>query len=294
MNGFDVTWTMVAQAIVSGVLTGGVYGFLAIGLSLCFGVMRILNFAHGDLVMYGMYAGSLASAAGIDPLLILPASFMFTALVGIGQCQLVFRHFVGIASLKQLLAAIGCALVLQMIVRSVFGPGTRTATSIFSDRYFLIGGLFVPVAVIAAFVIAAALTIATTVVLRGSRWGKAVRAIADDMEAAEIVGIHAARVNVTAFALACGLAGVAGTVLVTYVPAQPSSGFALMPIILIATVIGGLGSVGGTFLGGIFCGLVQQLTGLVWNSAPANIPLYVLLFVFIAFRPTGFFGRRVE
>jgi branched-chain amino acid transport system permease protein len=294
VSDLGTTATLLAQALVSGVLTGGVYGFLAIGLSLGFGVMRILNFAHGELVMYGMYAGALASAAGVDPLVILPVSFALTALLGAGQYQFVFRHFLGHASLKQLLAAIGCALVLQMLVQIAFGSGTRTAASLFSDRYLLFGGLFVPQALLAAFAIAAALTLALTMALRRTRWGKTVRAIADDMEAAEVVGIDAARLNVSAFALACGLAGVAGTVLVTYVPVQPSSGFALMPIILIATVIGGLGSVGGTFLGGIFCGVVQALTGLVWNSAPANIPLYVLLLVFIAFRPAGLLGRRIE
>ena len=118
--------------------------------------------------------------------------------------------------------------------------------------------------------------------------------MADDIEAAEVVGINAGRINLGALALACGLAGIAGTIISMYLPVQPSSGFALMPIILIATVVGGLGSIGGTFLGGICCGLVQQFTGLAWNSAPANVPLFVLLLVFIAFRPTGLFGSRVD
>jgi branched-chain amino acid transport system permease protein len=294
MTAFEELFTRVVQAIVGGVLTGGVYGFLAIGLSLGFGVMRVLNFAHGELVMYGMYAGAVASAFGVDPLVILPLAFALTAVIGAAQYRLVFRHFTGHASLKQLLAAIGCALVLQMVVQIAFGAGTRTATSVFSDRYLLAGALFVPQALLVAFGVAVAMTLALSLALRRTVWSKAVRAVADDAEAAEVVGIAAQNINVTAFALACGLAGVAGTVLVTYTPVQPSTGFALMPIILIATTIGGLGSVGGTFLGGIVCGLVQQFTGLVWNSAPANVPLYVLLLVFIAFRPRGLFGTRAE
>jgi branched-chain amino acid transport system permease protein len=295
MAGIEGFVFLALQAIVSGILVGGVYGILSVGLSLAFGVMRIVNFAHGELVMYGMYAGVIASKGfGIDPLLILPVSFLITAMVGVVQYQVVFRHFVGHATLQQLLAAIGCALVLQMIAQIIFGADAKTAQSVFSGQYTLIGPLFLSQSQIVAFVIAAAATLAVTLLLRSTAWGKAVRAVADDLEAAEIVGINSTYINVGAFALSAGLAGLAGTVLVTYFPTSPSAGFALMPIIIIATTIGGLGSIGGTFLGGIACGVIQQLTAMLWNSALQDVPLYVLLMLFIAFRPTGFFGKRSE
>src|SRR3954468_6264624 len=237
------------QAIFSGILVGGVYGVLSVGLSLAFGVMRIVHFAHGELVMYGMYAGVVAwQKFGIDPLYILPISFLFTALVGMAQYQIVFRHFVGHATLNQLLAAIGCALVLQMVAQIIFGADARTATSLFTGQYTVLGPFFLSQAQIVAFIIAVAATLAVEVLLRATTWGKAVRAVADDIEAAEIVGIRSSRINLLAFALATGLAGLAGTVLVTYFPTSPSTGFQLMPIIIIATTIGGLGSIGGTFL----------------------------------------------
>jgi len=286
---------LALQAVVSGILVGGVYGVLSVGLSLAFGVMRIVNFAHGELVMYGMYVGVVASQGfGIDPLLILPVSFLITALIGVAQYQIVFRHFVGHATLQQLLAAIGCALVLQMIAQIIFGADARTAASVFSGQYLLLGPLFLSQTQIVAFLIAAIATLAVTVLLRSTAWGKAVRAVADDLEAAEIVGINSSYINIGAFALSAGLAGLAGTVLVTYIPTSPSAGFALMPIIIIATTLGGLGSIGGTFLGGICCGIIQQLTALLWNSALQDVPLYILLMLFIAFRPTGFFGKRSE
>jgi branched-chain amino acid transport system permease protein len=295
MAGFEGFFLLALQAVVSGILVGSVYGILSVGLSLAFGVMRIVNFAHGELVMYGMYAGVIASKSfGIDPLLILPVSFALTALVGIAQYQIVFRHFVGHATLQQLLAAIGCALVLQMIAQIVFGADARTAVSVFSGQYVLLGPLFLAQAQIVAFIVAVAATLGVTVLLQRTAWGKAVRAVADDLEAAEIVGINSSYVNVGAFALSAGLAGLAGTVLVTYFPTSPSAGFALMPIIIIATTLGGLGSIGGTFLGGIACGIIQQLTALLWNSALQDVPLYILLMLFIAFRPTGFFGKRSE
>jgi branched-chain amino acid transport system permease protein len=286
---------LALQAILSGILVGGVYGVLSIGLSLAFGVMRIVNFAHGELVMYGMYAGVIASKSfGVDPLLILPLSFVIMALIGSVQYQVVFRRFVGQATLQQLLAAIGCALVFQMIAQMIFGADTRTATSIFSGQYVVFGPFFLSMPQIIAFGVAVVATILVEALLRMTTWGKAVRAVADDMETAELIGVNASYINIGAFALSAGLAGLAGTVLVTYFPTYPSVGFSLMPIIIIATTIGGLGSIGGTFLGGIACGIIQQMTAMLWNSALQDVPLYVLLMLFIAFRPTGFFGVRSE
>ena len=285
----------VGQALLSGVLVGGVYGLLSIGFSLAFGVMRIVNFAHGDLVMYGMYVGVVAAGSfGIDPLYVIPISFLLMALLGAAQYQLVYKRFVGSATLQQLLAAIGLGLVLQMIAQIVFGASTRSAPSMFSSKFLLIGPLFVSAAQVVAFIIAVIATIAVELLLLGTTWGKAVRAVADDIEAAEVVGLRSQTINITAFALACGLAGIAGTVMATYYSTDPSKGLSLMPIAIIATTIGGLGSIRGSFLGGIFCGVVQQLTALLWNSALQDVPLYILLLFFIAYRPTGMFGLRTE
>jgi branched-chain amino acid transport system permease protein len=284
----------IAQALLSGVLVGGVYGLLSIGFSLAFGVMRIVNFAHGDLVMYGMYAGVVSAGFGIDPLYIIPVSFLLMALLGAAQYLLVFRRFVGRATLQQLLAAIGLGLVLQMLAQIVFGADTRSAQSMFGMRFVTIGPLFVSAAQVVACAVAVLATIVVELLLLGTRWGKAVRAVADDIETAEIVGLNSQAINISCFALACGLAGVAGTVMVTYYPTDPSKGLLLMPIAIIATTIGGLGSIRGSFLGGVFCGVVQQCTALLWSSALQDVPLYVLLLFFIAYRPTGMFGLRTE
>ena len=295
MGGLENFVFLALQAIISGVLVGGVYGILSVGFSLAFGVMRIINFAHGELVMYGMFAGVVASKNfGIDPLVILPLSFLLTAAIGIAQYQIVFRHFVGQATLQQLLAAIGCALVMQMIAQIIFGADARTATSAFSGKYAVIGPFFFSQAQIVAFVIAVLATIAVAVLLNVSAWGKAIRAVADNVEAAEIVGVNSSVINIGAFGLAAGLAGLAGTVLVTYYPVTPVVGFSLMPIIIIATTVGGLGSIGGTFIGGLCCGVIQQITAMLWNPSLQDVPLYALLLLFIALRPTGLFGSRTE
>jgi branched-chain amino acid transport system permease protein len=294
MGGVEAALIPVGQALLSGVLVGGVYGLLSIGFSLAFWVMRIVNFAHGDLVMYGMYVGVVSATFGVDPLYAIPFSFALMAVLGAAQYQLVYKRFVGFATLQQLLAAIGLGLVLQMLAQVIFGADTRSAPSMFSGQYLLIGPLFVSAAQVVAFIVAVIATVAVEVLLLGTHWGRTVRAVADDIETAELVGLSSQFINVSAFALACGLAGIAGTIMVTYYPTDPSKGLSLMPIAIIATTIGGLGSIRGSFLGGIFCGVVQQLTAMLWNSALQDVPLYILLLLFIAYRPTGMFGFRTE
>ena len=194
-------------------MLASLYALVAIGLNLVYGTMRLLNVAHGELVMYGMYAGVIASKNfGVDPLLILPLSFVAMALIGSLQYQVVFRRFVGQATLQQLLAAIGCALVFQMIAQMIFGADTRTATSVFSGQYVVFGPFFFSMSQIVAFAIAVIATVLVEALLRTTTWGKAVRAVADDMETAELVGVNASYINIGAFALSAGLAGLAGTV----------------------------------------------------------------------------------
>ncbi len=280
------------QALVSGILVGGVYGLFSTGFSLAFGVMRIVNFAHGELVMLGMYAGFfLAASAGIDPLLAAPLVFVVIGALGALLYWLVFRQFVGRATLQQLLVAIAVGLVLQVAAQIAFGTDPHAVRSGWGSQYLLIGSLFLSWAQIAAFLVALACVGALELLLRRTRWGQAIRAVADDGEAAELVGLDAGRINVLAFALSAGLAGLAGSVLVTYYPVSPTVGAELMPIALIATVLGGLGSVGGAFLGGIVCGVVEQLTSFFWNAALEDVPLYVLLLVILAVLPRGLFGR---
>lgn len=281
------------QALVSGLLIGGVYGLFSMGFSLAFGVMRIVNFAHGDMVMLGMYAGFFGFVLlGIDPLLFSPVVAVLIALLGVGLYKAFYRHFVGQATLQQLLVAIALALILQVLAQIAFLPDTRALQGGWGARYLLVGDLFLSYAQLAAFGFAMASVVGVDLLLRYTRWGQSIRAVANDAEAAELIGINSERVNVTAFALSTGLAGIAGAVLITYFPVNPHVGFTLMPIALIATVLGGLGSVLGAFIGGLICGIVQQVTSVLWTPALQDLPLYILLIVFLTVRPYGLMGRK--
>ena len=281
------------QALISGILVGSVYGLFSMGFSLAFGVMRIVNFAHGELVMIGMFVGLVvANNLGVDPLLAMPLAILIVGGVSAFLYLFVFQRFVGRATLQQLLAAIAVALILQTSAALIFGPSAHAVRSNWGSQYLLLGPIFLSYAQLAAFVISLACVAAVEFVLQRTSWGKSIRAIADDPEAAQLVGLNAHFINVSAFAGAGALAGIAGSVLVSYYPVSPHVGFALMPIALIATVLGGLGSVGGAFIGGIVCGVVQQVTSVLWTSALQDVPLYALLILLLAFRPYGLFGRK--
>jgi branched-chain amino acid transport system permease protein len=280
------------QAVLSGVLVGCVYGLFSIGFSLAFGVMRIVNFAHGMIVMLGMYLGYFVfGATGLDLIISIPAGIIAGAALGAVLYELIYQPFVGKATLLQLLVAIATGLILQMVAQIAFGPDVRSLRLDWQSGYLLLGPFFLSYSQIVAAAVAIFAVIIVHLLLRMTLWGQAVRAVADDIGTAELVGINSQWVNIGAFALACALGAVAGVVLVTYYPVNPSIGFSLMPIALIATVIGGLGSVGGAFLGGVICGVIEQLTGIFWTTALQDIPLYVLLLVFLVIRPNGLLGR---
>jgi branched-chain amino acid transport system permease protein len=281
-----------SQALLSGLLVGCVYGLFSIGFSLAFGVMRIVNFAHGMIVMLGMYLGYfVVSLTGLDFVLSLPLSILAGGVLGAVLYEVVYKPFVGKATLLQLLVAIAIALILQMAAQIAFGPDVRNLRLEWQTGYLLLGPLFLSYSQIVAAVIAVIAVGLVHFLLHKTLWGQAVRAVADDISTAELVGIDARRVNIGAFALACALGTLAGVVLVTYYPVNPAVGFSLMPIALIATVLGGLGSVGGAFIGGLICGVVEQFTGIFWTTALQDIPLYVLLLCFLIVLPNGLMGR---
>jgi branched-chain amino acid transport system permease protein len=207
----------IVQAVLSGILIGGIYGLFSTGFSLAFGVMRIVNFAHGEMVMIGMYTGFfIFTLTGIDPLYSAPIGGIVVAAVGGIHYVAFYRRFVGRATLQQLLVGIALALILQVAAQLIFGAETRGLQSQWGSRYLLIGSIFLSYAQIVAFIVAVVIVLLVELVLARTRWGQSIRAIADDMETAELVGIDSSRRNIGAFALACGLAGIAGGILVTY------------------------------------------------------------------------------
>ncbi len=248
------------QAIAAGILIGGLYGLVSVGLSLIFGVLRIVNFAHGEFVMLGMYgAYVLHSALGLDPLVSLlvlgPVFFVFGALVQ----HLLLRRVLAAPDLAQIFLTVGLSIVLANAALLVFGADYRSVSVPYGDAYLSFGAIILPWTRIIAFAGAAILAGLLTLFLSRTDLGRTMRAAAQDREVAMLLGIDPDRVFLVAFGIGAALAAAAGVLLVTFFPASPTAGTQFGLIAFVVVILGGLGSLGGALAAGFVVGVVESL-----------------------------------
>lgn len=308
----------VLQALTAGVLTGCVYGLMCVGLSVIFGVMRVINFAQGDFMMLGMYGaynvfGVLAAHALFGPeinayvaaLLAAPIVFVVGALVH----KLLVNRVTGIrsASLEseghyaQLILTLGIALVLQNGGLFVFGSTPVSIATPLSSSAWSIGPMYrdvIEIFVNRGQLISALLAVATVggfvLLMTRSRLGKSLRAAADNPEAALYMGIDVERAHRLAFAFGVAITAIGGGLLASVSPFQPYVGLEYVIIMYAGVVLGGLGSVSGAFLGGLTIGLVQQLSTLFLPNQLQNSAIFVAFLIIVLLRPQGLFGRALR
>jgi branched-chain amino acid transport system permease protein len=280
-------------SLISGILTGGVYALIGIGLTLIFGVMRIINFAHGDLMMLGMYGTYLLSTfLGVDPfvsvLLVFPAMFLFGGLL---QKALINRMLTSVAQ-NQILLTIGLGLILSNTVMLIFTSDYKTVTTSYaSSTLKLSENVSVSAPLLVAFSITAAITAGLYWFLQKTDTGQAIRATAQDRDAARLMGINVSRMSILAFGLGSALAGTAGALLMptTYTFPQIGSVFTLKAFVI--TVLGGMGSVVGATLGGILIGIAESLSAVYISSGWKDVAVFVLFLLVLLFKPSGLLGK---
>ena len=285
--------TTILQAIVGGLLLGGIYALLAAGLTLIFGVMRVINFAQAEFMMVGMFATYvLATGLGIDPLLLALPIGGILALLGMVLAQGLLERVPRGDHNAQLILTLGVSLVLQNLMLVVFGPTPRPVVRPYTNSYWPPFDLFINEARLFACLASLVIMVALYLFLTRTWTGRAMRATADDPVAAGGVGINVRRTHVLAFMVGTGLAGVAGTLIVTFTAAAPSIGNDFIIIMFLAIVLGGLGSVAGATLGAFVVGLVQSISGLLLPLQLQNVMLFVVFVLILLVRPQGLFGLR--
>ena len=285
--------TTILQAIVGGLLLGGIYALLAAGLTLIFGVMRVINFAQAEFMMVGMFATYvLATGLGIDPLLLALPIGGILALLGMVMAQGLLERVPRGDHNAQLILTLGVSLVLQNLMLVVFGPTPRPVVRPYTNSYWTPFDLFINEARLFACLASLVIMVALYLFLTRTWTGRAMRATADDPVAAGGVGINVRRTHVLAFMVGTGLAGVAGTLIVTFTAAAPSIGNDFIIIMFLAIVLGGLGSVAGATLGAFVVGLVQSISGLLLPLQLQNVMLFVVFVLILLVRPQGLFGLR--
>lgn len=286
--------SIFAQAAITGLLLGGVYGLVSMGLSLVFGVMRVVNFAHGELLVIGMYATLvLYTAFDLNPFVALLVVVPGALLLGAALQWVLVSRVTGTTELRQLLLTLGLALIIQNVAQIIFSPNQRSLPGFaWGSELARLGPIFVRPAHAVGFAIAVTVTVALTLLLTRSDLGRAMRATVDDAEMAESSGVRTKRIYVMAMAMGTCIACIAGAVLITYYPVSPTTGSQFLVIAFVAVVLGGLGNVIGAFLGGILAGLVQQFTASYVSVELQDVGLFALFIAVLIFRPNGLLGRQ--
>lgn len=283
----------LAQDLINGLLLGGLYAIVAMGLSTIFGIVKMVNLAHGDLMILAAYLSLfMVSAMGISPLLTLLAIIPIMFVIGYVLQRLLINRVIGEEMEPPLLVAFGVSVILQHLMLMTYTPDARSLMSGVSLMTFpLGGGLNVPALYLIDFCTATAVIIGQHYFLQYTYMGRAIRAASDDKYAAQLMGINTQHIYAVAMGIAIMTAGVAGVLVGMTFTFYPHSGSQYLIIAFGVVVIGGLGSMRGTLVGGLILALAQILGARVFGPGYQLLCGYVVLLIVLAVRPQGIMGR---
>ena len=282
----------LAPPVIMGILLGGLYTMIALGLSMVFGVMRLLNVAHGDLVVFGSYfAFAIMTFVGMDPILSLVIGIPVLFVVGFFIQKYLMARAFRLSMDAPLIIAIGISLVLENTYQIIFSPMSRGLSTSYSMESFTIGEIYIPIVYLLSFGVAIIVMFILGVFLKRTYLGQAIIAASQDAGAAQLMGVNTARIFAFTFGIATAIAAVAGVFLGLTFPFTPVSGIQFLIIAFGVVILGGLGSILGTFVGGIILGLAQTLAAQYISASMQMLFVYVIVLVLLAVRPRGLFGR---
>jgi len=283
------------QAIVNGILLGSIYSLIAVGLSLIWGVMRIINWAHGAMVMLSMYITFFAySMFGLDPLIALPLVAIIMFIVGYLLQIALIERTLNSSWISRLCATFGLMMVLESLALIFWSSNWRAVPVTYSTWTFNISGILISFPRLIAFFIAILMALVLNFFLNHTEIDKAIKATAQDREAAALMGINVNNIYRITFGLGLALTGIAGASLMTFYFVFPKIGFPFALTAYIVCVLGGLGKLNGALLGGLIIGIAQSLTA-YFISPEYKMPMAFLIFlVVLYFKPEGIFGGVTE
>src|SRR5581483_3567467 len=283
----------VTQAVINGLLIGGIYALVSIGVTLIFGVVKIVNFAQGEFVMIGMYITFfLATQLGMDPIVSLVVSMPVLFVIGLGVQHFLIRRVLGLNDLPQIFLTFALSLLILNVALMVLTPNYRTLHTSYSDAALHFGGFYVPVAKLIAFGVAMLLSAILWVFLHTTDLGRAMRAASQNRDVAQLMGINPHRVFAVALGIALALAGAAGSLLMPFYPAYPMVGQVFVLMAFVAVVLGTLGNVIGALIASLLMGVAESL-GIQFVGADSGlIVVFAMLLLTLAVRPTGLAGGR--
>lgn len=283
----------VGQLFLSGMMLGGIYALMSVGLTLIFGVLRVVNFAHGEFLMLAMYAAwAMHASVGFNPymaiVVVVPAMLAFGMLVHV----LVVRPAVDKPHLVAVFATMGLSIMFQNLALVFMSADLRDVPPMFGGTSLSFGPIYLKVELILGFVISVGVTVASVLVLNRTYIGKAIRATVQDREAAQLMGINVPRIFMLTFAVGSGLVGLAACIMLPLYSTFPTVGLNFVLIAFVIVVLGGMGSMEGALLGGICIGLVQSFSSYYIAPAFGQMFYFLLFLLVLVLRPAGLMGQR--
>ncbi len=280
--------TELWQAMAQGVLIGSTYGLLALGMGLVYGVSGVVNFSHGDFISLGMFMClALYSALSLDPYVSAVITVPVMTAIGALVYRFLIRRMVGHQFLMVVQLTLGLSLVLQNGILMVFGGQPARTPSIVESKLIILGDVVLRVPHVIAFVVSFALAIGLFVMLRSTDFGRSIRAVHQNAQAAALMGIDVSRVQVLTFAIGIGILAIAAALLLPGTPIQPTQGLRYTVITLLVVVLGGMTNFVGIMLGGLVIGIAEAF-GTIYLSETLGALLPYMIFVLIMlFRPQG-------
>lgn len=296
--------TVLLQGIITGVLIGTIYGLVAMGLTLIFGVLEIVNFAHGAFMTVAMYLVYLiATTFGLDPYLAMPLVVVAAFLLGAGVQRFVIERSMGGPLENQLLLTLGLSILIENLLLLGFSATPRTVRIGYAgadidlgfatlDFPLRVGGAVADLPRVIAFTGALLAGAGLYVFLRRTRTGTAIRAVGDNPTGAALTGIDVRRIQVLTFAIGTAVVGVAGTLVLPFLSVEPVTGAQFNILSFVVVVLGGLGNVRGALAAGVIVGLTQQVGGLVFPGQSKLLVVFIVFVLALFLRPEGILGGR--
>jgi len=289
-----VPFDVYLNVAVGGVLTGLVYGLMALGLSVIFGVVRVVNFAHGEMMTIAMFIAVLAFASlHLDPLVLLVPIAAVMFVFGYVLQRGLINPFITRPEHTQFLLLVALGIIIANVLLILFGPDARSVQTSYSYDSFQVGPLIVDAAKVYAGAAAIVFAAALFAFFRFTLVGKAIRACADNHTGALVVGLDVKRLYALTFGLGAACVGAAGTMMVLLVDATPLLGPSYTLLAFVIVITGGLGSMPGALVGGVLIGVTEALAGLLFTPSAKSMFAFGILVLVLLFRPQGILGKRL-
>jgi len=284
---------ILVPAVLNGLMTGAVYALVALGLTLIYGVLHIINFAHGAMLTAAMFAAFFAHQwLGLDPYVAALALTPLFYLLGYGLQRFVIGPAAHGEDHNILLVTLGLAVVIENALLYAFRADTRTINLPYAFDVVEIGNAFLAVPRVVAAGAVVAVALALWLIMRWTDTGKAIRAVAKEKLGAELSGINVAHIYAVTFGLGTACLAIAACLLIPTYYVNPHAGNAFVLIAFTIVVLGGMGSVPGALLGGLFVGVVESLSGFYLGESLGQIGIFAMFILMLLFRPNGLFGER--